>query len=124
MHAPNIPGADGIGTALNRFGDLDLGVAATFCEHLKTVIGGRVMGGCHGHAIGTIEVPNGPHNHRGRCGPVDDPHDDVVTGEYFRCPPGKFRRKEALVISDDNRAMLLVFVVYTVGKRLSDPLNI
>ena len=124
VHAPNVLWADGIGAVLNGFGDLDLGITATLREHLETVISGRVVGGGHRHTVGTAEVPNGPHDHRGRSRPVDDSHDDVVTGEYLRCPPSEFRGKEALVVSDDDRAMFLIFVVYTVGKRLSDPLNI
>lgn len=120
----NVFWVDGIGVVLNGFSDFDFGIMVIFCEYFEIVISGRVVGGGYCYIVGIVEVLNGLYDYWGWSRLVDDFYDDVVIGEYFCCLLSEFWGKEVLVVFDDDRVMFLIFVVYMVGKCLSDLFNI
>ena len=114
VYALDVGWADGIGTTLDGFSNLHLGVTTALREHLESVVRRGVVGGRDRHAIGTVQVADSPHDHRGRSRPVNDPNGEPISREHFCRPPCEFWGEEALVVPNDNRALLLVLVMYTV----------
>ena len=124
LQAPDVGGVEGVGVLLERGGDLHLGVTAPGGEDLQAVVGGGVVGGGHGHAVGAAQVTDRPHDHGCGGGAVDDVGADAVAGQHLRGPPGELRGEEPLVVPDDDGPVRHALGVDTVRQGLGHALDV
>ncbi len=102
----------------------ELRVAATFCEHLETVVERRVVRGGDREPVRRVQVANGPHAHGRRHRTTDDRHRDVVRDEHFDGPPGCDVGEESPVVADDEPTLADTFPVHAVAQPLSEQTDI
>ena len=61
-------------------------VPAPVCKHLDTVIDGRIMAGCHHHAVAQLMLHHIEHYQRSGRAAVYKPHPDSLVSKYFAGP--------------------------------------